>query len=70
MDQQYARTQDCENNPIACNTVSSKKKQVGKTGAKYCSAINCSNNARTIDERTGQQVRMHRFPDPVKQRDR
>lgn len=40
-------------------------------GAKYCCAINCSNNSYTsIDIRTGKVVKMHRFPNPDTDRDR
>ncbi|XP_030607782.1 52 kDa repressor of the inhibitor of the protein kinase-like isoform X3 [Archocentrus centrarchus] len=32
-------------------------------GARFCCAMNCSNNSRTsIDPRTGQKFRFHRFP--------
>ena len=40
-------------------------------GAKYCCAINCSNNGYTsIDKRTGKIMKMHRFPNPDTDRDR
>ena len=36
-------------------------------GARYCCAINCSNNSKTtVDIRTGKPVRFHKFPDPEK----
>jgi hypothetical protein len=46
------------------------QKKTKKPKAKYCAAINCSNNAKSLDPRTGQRVKMHKFPDPVRERDR
>ncbi|RUS85685.1 hypothetical protein EGW08_006561 [Elysia chlorotica] len=39
--------------------------------ARYCCAINCSNNSATsTDIRTQRPVRFHQFPDPVKEKER
>ena len=46
------------------------QKKTRKRMAKYCAAINCNNNATTLDPRTGRKVKMHKFPDPVWKRDR
>ena len=54
------------------------KSQIGKkqsagalvVGKRYCCAINCSNNASSVDPRTGRPVRMHGFPDQLREKER
>jgi len=52
-------------------TLSVKKRTKSKSiGSSYCCVINCSNHAKKVDPRTGQRVKMHKFPNSIKERDR
>ena len=35
-------------------------------GGKYCCIINCSNHSKTLDERIQKAVKLHGFPEPLK----